>query len=141
MLSSLGTRRASSKSFSSVASSTSNKQKQTQKVDKKGTCELVSKKKRAEQAEGGESELGVGESVELPRHMGRGGGKQWCCLEWPLSEQPGFKAQENTVREYVKSQGHECIFLPKFHPGICCLSALSLPLLIFQLFGRPLLGC
>jgi hypothetical protein len=116
------------------------------KSGQKGKCELLSKKKRAEQAEGGESGLGVGESVELPRHMGRGGGKQWCCLEWLLSEQPDFKAQENAVREYVKSRGHECIFLPKFHPGICCLSALSPPLsppslLIFQSFGRALLGC
>ena len=83
----------------------------------KGKCMLVSKKKRPEQAEGGESGLEVGEPVELPRHIGRGGGKQWCCLEWLLSEQPDFKAQENAVREYVKSRGHECIFLPKFHPG------------------------
>ena len=58
----------------------------------------------------------------------------------------GFKAQENAIREYVKLRGHECIFLPKFHPGICCLSVLSPPLsphslLIFQSFGRALLGC
>jgi hypothetical protein len=95
-------------------------QAKTTKISgQKGACKSVSWKERAEQAEGGEGELGMGESAELPRHMSTGGGKQWCCLEWLLSEQHDFKKQENAVREYIKSRGHGCIFLPKSRPGIC----------------------
>jgi len=113
--------------------------KTTKKNGQKGVCKSVSRKERAEQAEGGEGELGVGESVELPRHMGAGGGKQWCCLEWLLSEQDDFKKQENAVREYIKSRGHVCIFLPKFHPGILLTPPLVSPLLFFNFLEEPCL--
>jgi len=100
----------------------------------------VLRKERAEQAKEGEVELGVGELVELPLHMCTGGGKQWCCLEWLLSEQDDFKKQENAVREYIKSQGHECTFLPKSHPGICLSLPLApSPLLFFNFMEEPCL--
>jgi hypothetical protein len=91
--------------------------------------EFDSKTKKAKRAEEGEGveEGDIGDSVDTPRHRGAHGGREWCCLEWLLSQQPDFKAQENAVVEFVRSRGHECIFLPKFHPGRLCFYLVSHP--------------
>ena len=38
-----------------------------------------------------------------------------CCAKQILDNQPDFKGQKSLVQEVVKSAGHMCIFLPKFH--------------------------
>ncbi len=38
-----------------------------------------------------------------------------CCLARLLSQQDDFKNQESMLESFIKSRGHECIFLPKFH--------------------------
>jgi hypothetical protein len=38
-----------------------------------------------------------------------------CCLACLLSQQDDFKNQPSMLEEFIKAQGHECIFLPKFH--------------------------
>ena len=76
------------------------------------------KENRDAQAAKGVAEGG---SVDVPLHKGGGlktsAGASCCCLDYLLSVQADFKAQENAVKEYVRSRGHFCIFLPKYHPG------------------------
>jgi hypothetical protein len=40
---------------------------------------------------------------------------QNCCLARLLSQQDDFKNQPSMLETFIKSRGHECIFLPKFH--------------------------
>jgi hypothetical protein len=40
---------------------------------------------------------------------------QDCCMARLLSQQDDFKNQESMLETYIRSRGHECIFLPKFH--------------------------
>ena len=40
---------------------------------------------------------------------------QNCCLARLLSQQDDFKNQPSMLETLIKSRGHECIFLPKFH--------------------------
>ncbi|KJA19534.1 hypothetical protein HYPSUDRAFT_204573 [Hypholoma sublateritium FD-334 SS-4] len=40
---------------------------------------------------------------------------QNCCLARLLSQQDDFKNQPSQLETFIKSRGHECIFLPKFH--------------------------
>ena len=81
----------------------------------KSKCGTADKKKRkdAKAKEG----IGIGESVEVPKHAGVLNGEA-CCLEYLLSEQPDFKDQQNAIQELVISRGHYCIFLPKYHPEL-----------------------
>ncbi len=53
----------------------------------------------------------------MPVHVGWAG-QVPCCLQFLLSEQTDFKEQQNAIQELVLSQGHFCIFLPKFHPEL-----------------------
>ena len=41
-----------------------------------------------------------------------------CCAVWKLSQCQDFQEQLNAVEETIKQAGHECIFLPKFHPEL-----------------------
>ena len=38
-----------------------------------------------------------------------------CCMARLLSQQDDFKNQPSMLKTLICSQGHECIFLPKFH--------------------------
>ena len=38
-----------------------------------------------------------------------------CCMARLLSQQDDFKNQPSMLETFIRSQGHECIFLPKFH--------------------------
>jgi hypothetical protein len=40
---------------------------------------------------------------------------QDCCMAQLLSQQDDFKNQESMLETYIRSHGHKCIFLPKFH--------------------------
>ncbi|EDR06923.1 uncharacterized protein LACBIDRAFT_299288 [Laccaria bicolor S238N-H82] len=40
---------------------------------------------------------------------------QNCCCAWLLSQQDDFKNQLLLLKSFIKSRGHKCIFLPKFH--------------------------
>jgi len=81
----------------------------------KGACTAAGKAKR--KAAMGEAGIGKGGSVDVPKHAGWTGGTA-CCLEFLLSEQGDFKEQQNTIQELIISQGHHCIFLPKYHPEL-----------------------
>ena len=81
----------------------------------KAKCGTADKKKRKE-AKAKEG-IGIGESVEVPKHAGVLNGEA-CCLEYLLSEQPDFKEQQNAIQELIISRGHYCIFLPKYHPEL-----------------------
>jgi len=97
----------------------------------RGRCD--SKLKKTKQEERAQV-IAEGESVEIPMHLGHGcksaKGVEFCCLDYLLSQQPDFLAQENQISEYINSRGHLCIFLPKYHPGysfnVCC--CISFPL-------------
>ena len=103
----------------------------------RGRCDSKLKKtKQQERAQAVEE----GESVEVPMHLGRGCksamGAEFCCLDYLLSQQPDFLAQENQISEYIDSRGHLCIFLPKYHPGFIRLLFLS-PCLCHQILLTP----
>jgi hypothetical protein len=38
-----------------------------------------------------------------------------CCTAWLLSKQDDFHLQESLLEQKLKSKGHLCVFLPKFH--------------------------
>jgi hypothetical protein len=38
-----------------------------------------------------------------------------CCMAWLLSKQDDFCLQESLFEQKLKSKGHLCVFLPKFH--------------------------
>ncbi|KAF8222531.1 hypothetical protein L208DRAFT_1322263, partial [Tricholoma matsutake] len=38
-----------------------------------------------------------------------------CCAKHILDLQPNFQEQRSLVQEVIKTAGHTCIFLPKFH--------------------------
>jgi hypothetical protein len=40
---------------------------------------------------------------------------QNCCMAWLLSQQEDFMDQESMLETLIKSAGHLCLFLPKFH--------------------------
>ena len=40
---------------------------------------------------------------------------KWCCLYWILSLQADFANKKPMIQHYIESQGHVCMFLPKFH--------------------------
>jgi hypothetical protein len=85
----------------------------------RGRCDSKLKKTNQEACA---QAVGEGESVEVPMHLGHGcksaKGAEFCCLDYLLSQQPDFLAQENQISEYIDSRGHLCIFLPKYHPGL-----------------------
>ena len=75
------------------------------------------KEKKARKDAKAEEGIGQHESVEVPKHAGWSGYTP-CCLEFLLSEQPDFQAQQNAIQEPILSRGHYCIFLPKYHPEL-----------------------
>ena len=54
---------------------------------------------------------------QVSKHAGWSGDTP-CCLDFLLSEQPDFQAQQNAIQELNLSRGHYCIFLPKYHPEL-----------------------
>jgi hypothetical protein len=40
---------------------------------------------------------------------------QNCCMAHLLSQQDDFRNQPSQLETLIKTKGHECIFLPKFH--------------------------
>ena len=40
---------------------------------------------------------------------------QNCCMAQLLSQQEDFMNQESMLETFIRSSGHECLFLPKFH--------------------------
>ena len=40
---------------------------------------------------------------------------EWCCLYQILSLQANFTNEKPMIQHYIESQGHVCMFLPKFH--------------------------
>jgi hypothetical protein len=38
-----------------------------------------------------------------------------CCMAQLLSKQDDFQLQESLLEQKIKSKGHICVFLPKFH--------------------------
>jgi hypothetical protein len=38
-----------------------------------------------------------------------------CCMARLLSQQDDFKNQPSMLETFIRSRGHECMFLPKFH--------------------------
>ena len=97
----------------------------TQILLERGVIELKSKlkaacgakEKKARKDAKAEEGIGQHESVEVPKHAGWSGYTP-CCLEFLLSEQPDFQAQQNAIQEPILSRGHYCIFLPKYHPEL-----------------------
>jgi hypothetical protein len=49
-----------------------------------------------------------------------------CCLARLLSQQDDFKNQPSMLETLIKSRGHECIFLPKFHCELNPIEMVSL---------------
>ena len=68
--------------------------------------------------------MAVGLSAELRNYFDTCGvfylksGYTPCCLEFLLSEQPDFQAQQNAIQELIFPRGHNCTFLPKYHPEL-----------------------
>ena len=40
---------------------------------------------------------------------------EWCCLYRILLSQADFANEKPMIQHYIESQGHVCMFLPKFH--------------------------
>jgi len=53
-----------------------------------------------------------------------------CCMARLLSQQEDFINQESMLETLIKSAGHECIFLPKFHCELNLIEMVSYLLLI-----------
>ncbi|KAI0076804.1 hypothetical protein K474DRAFT_1662518 [Panus rudis PR-1116 ss-1] len=50
-----------------------------------------------------------------------------CCMARLLSRQDDFRFQESLLEKVIKSRGHLCIFLPKFHCELNPIEIVSLP--------------
>jgi hypothetical protein len=53
-----------------------------------------------------------------------------CCMARLLSQQEDFINQESMLETLIKSAGHECIFLPKFHCELNLIKMVSYLLII-----------
>ena len=53
-----------------------------------------------------------------------------CCMARLLSQQEDFINQESMLETLIKSVGHECIFLPKFHCELNPIEMVSYLLII-----------
>ena len=53
-----------------------------------------------------------------------------CCMAHLLSKQDDFHLQESLLELKIKSKGHLCIFLPKFH---CELNPIEMACILFLL--------
>jgi hypothetical protein len=53
-----------------------------------------------------------------------------CCMARLLSQQEDFINQESMLETLIKSAGHECIFLPKFHCELNLIEMVSYLLII-----------
>ena len=63
---------------------------------------------------------------------------QNCCLARLLSQQDDFQNQPSMLETFIKSRGHECIFLPKFH---CELNPIEMVCVLFILLFTYLNRC